>query len=73
VLGRTCQECIDTGHHPPGIEYLYEECEHHKNRELKIFKTKAEALAYIYEELEMNEEQVMILPKEEIPDNEKTK
>ena len=69
VLGRSCQECIDTDHHPHGISYLYEECEHHKNREMKVFNSRTDALRYIYEELQMDDKDIMIIPREEVTDD----
>ena len=70
VLGRTCQECVDDGQHPHGISYLTEECEHHKNRELKVFPNREEAVRYIYDELQMTIEEVMVIPREEGPHDE---
>ena len=69
VVGRACQECIDTDHHPHGISYLYEECEHHHNRELKTFPSRGDAMRYIYHELHMTDDEVMIIPREEVTDD----
>jgi len=66
VIGRTCQECIDEGNHPDGIAYLYEECEHHKNRQIMVFPSRADAVRYVYDELYMTEDEVIIIPKEEM-------
>ena len=70
VLGRACQECIDGGDHPHGISFLYEECQHHRNREIKVFPSREEAVRYVYDELQMTIEEVMVIPREEVPDDE---
>lgn len=69
VIGRTCQECIDEGNHLDGISYLYEECEHHKNRQIMVFPSRADAVRYVYDELYMTEDEVIIIPKEEMNDD----
>ena len=70
VLGRQCQDCIDTDNHPHGIAYLSEECEHHKKRVLMTFPSRADAMRYIYHELNMTDDEVMIIPREEVVDDE---
>jgi hypothetical protein len=67
VLGRDCDQCHDE--EDGGIQYMYEENEVNNTRNLKIFFSREEATRYIYEELGMDEKDVMIIPKEEVSDD----
>jgi len=68
VVGRECQGCNEEGH-DHSIAYLLED--HPRlSKKRKIFQTKAEAIDYIEEVLDMSREEVMIIPVEEILDDE---
>jgi hypothetical protein len=63
VLARECATCRDDDEEcPRGMEYLNEE----HSPKIKLFFSREEAKRYIYEELGMDEEEVMIIPKEEM-------
>ena len=63
VLARECATCRDDKEEcPRGMEYLNEE----SSMKTKIFFSRDEAKRYIYHELGMDEEEVMIIPKEEV-------
>jgi len=67
VLARECATCRDDDEEcPRGMEYLNEE----SSTNIKIFFSRKEAKRYIYEELGMDEEEVMIIPKEEVSNDE---
>jgi hypothetical protein len=71
VLGRDCDQCRDEDEDcPMGIQYMYEEDDRNNTRYVKIFFSREEATKYIYEELGMDESEVMIIPKKEMEDDE---
>ena len=73
VVGRVCQDCEEEGHEHQ-IAYLLDtdidDITAKENKKRKIFRTKKAAVCFIEEILDMSEEEVMIIPAEEVIDDE---